>query len=231
MSALKAVVSPGPTPAPFTPVSSTPYSSSKTTHYTSSNSTYSPVVRSSSIKPSPVSPRPEPTTPRTAGQRFLPETPKTTPTAVPPAYANVHSQLNSGNARQIAPQIAKLLEEPKSEKGREHYSRDPPAVPKPAARMSLRSKVKRMVIIVKPLLLVIMVFTFVCLIVHFMCWKIYKTPLILFFLILGKLLNTEWWSELFVVGKRIYIIISIFLLDFFIFSFWLIMYKITKEEF
>ena len=173
MSALKAVATPGPSPAPFTPVSSTPYSSSKTTHYTpSSNSTYSPVARSSSIKPSPVSPRLEPTTPRTAGQRFLPETPKTTPTAVPPAYANVHSQLNSGNARQMAPQIAKLLEEPKSEKGREHYSRDPPAVPKPAARMSLRSKVKRMVVdIVKPLLLVIMVFNQSMLNCTFYVWK------------------------------------------------------------
>ena len=72
----------------------------------------------------------------------------------------------------MAPQIAKLLEEPKSEKGREHYSRDPPAVPKPAARMSLRSKVKRMVVdIVKPLLLVIMVFNQSMLNFTFYVWK------------------------------------------------------------
>ena len=74
------------------------------------------------------------------GQRFLPETPKTTPTAVPPIYANVHSQLSSGNNRQMSPQIAKILDESgKKENG--GHPRDPPAVPKPAARMSLRHKV------------------------------------------------------------------------------------------
>ena len=83
--------------------------------------------------------RPEPSTPR--GQRFLPETPKSTPTAVPPIYANVHSQLSSGNNRQMSPQIAKILEDGMKENGGAH-PRDPPAVPKPAARMSLRHKVK-----------------------------------------------------------------------------------------
>ena len=82
--------------------------------------------------------RPEPSTPR--GQRFLPETPKSTPTAVPPIYANVHSQLSSGNNRQMSPQIAKILEDGMKENGGAH-PRDPPAVPKPAARMSLRHKV------------------------------------------------------------------------------------------
>ena len=121
----------------------------------SGSSTYSPVARSMSVKPSLHSPRPDPaSTPRTSGQRFLPETPKSTPTAVPPIYANVHSQLSSGNSRQMSPAIAKLLEDSKKENGAGGGSgsgsatggiplhpRDPPAVPKPAARMSLRQKV------------------------------------------------------------------------------------------
>ena len=76
------------------------------------------------------------------GQRFRPETPKSTPTAVPPIYANVHSQLSSGNNRQMSPQIAKILEDGGKKENGGGHPRDPPAVPKPAARMSLRHKVK-----------------------------------------------------------------------------------------
>ena len=113
------------------------------TYGSSSSSSYSPVVRSMSVKPSLHSPRPDPSTPRSSGQRFLPETPKSNPTAVPPIYANVHSQLSSGNNRQMTPAIAKLLEDTKKENAMPSHPRDPPAVPKPAARMSLRQKVHK----------------------------------------------------------------------------------------
>ena len=96
---------------------------------------------------------------RQPGQRFLPETPKFVASAGPPIYANVHQQLAAGNNRQMTPGIAKILEDtkrhtenglPRSASGQsgsglarapssEH--RGPPAIPKPAARMSLRQKV------------------------------------------------------------------------------------------
>lgn len=99
-------------------------------------------------------------TPR--GQRFLPETPKliSSSSAVPPIYANVHSQVAPGNNRQMSPGIAKILEDsgnkrhengvhrsPSSSNGVSSVSRSPstsqvpPAIPKPATRMSLRQKV------------------------------------------------------------------------------------------
>ena len=100
---------------------------------------------------------------RQPGQRFLPETPKLVASAGgPPIYANVHQQMAAGNNRQMTPGIAKILEDsgnkrltengglPRSASGQsgsgltrapssEH--RGPPAIPKPAARMSLRQKV------------------------------------------------------------------------------------------
>ena len=97
-------------------------------------------------------------TPR--GQRFLPETPKliSSSSAVPPIYANVHSQVAPGNNRQMSPGIAKILEDSGNKRHHENgvhrspsnsngvsrspsTSQVPPAIPKPATRMSLRQKV------------------------------------------------------------------------------------------
>ena len=103
-------------------------------------------------------------TPRSGGQRFLPETPKqvsNSATAVPPIYANVHQQMapGPGNNRQLTPGIAKILEDSgnkRQENGAGHVHRTsgnvvtrtssssqviPASIPKPAARMSLRQKV------------------------------------------------------------------------------------------
>jgi len=113
------------------------------------------IVRSLSTKPAYASPSvgrtsvensTNATPPRQAGQRCLPETPKLIPSAVPPIYANVHQQLNSGNSRQISPQIAKILEENgnKRQENGVHkspsISQVPPSIPKPAARLSIRQK-------------------------------------------------------------------------------------------
>ena len=90
---------------------------------------------------------------RQPGQRFLPETPKLVASAGPPIYANVHQQLAAGNNRQMTPGIAKILEDTKRHTENSGQSgsglarvpssehRGPPAIPKPAARMSLRQKV------------------------------------------------------------------------------------------
>ena len=100
-------------------------------------------------------------TPRQPGQRFLPETPKLVASAVPPIYANVHQQMAAGNNRQMTPGIAKILEDSGNKRQTENgltrspsgqsgsgmarasssEHRGPPAIPKPAARMSLRQKV------------------------------------------------------------------------------------------
>eukprot|EP00092_Neocalanus_flemingeri_P014573 GFUD01015722.1.p1 GENE.GFUD01015722.1~~GFUD01015722.1.p1 ORF type:complete len:1272 (-),score=209.43 GFUD01015722.1:245-4060(-) len=113
------------------------------------------IVRSLSTKPAYASPSvgrtsvensTNATPPRQAGQRCLPETPKLIPSAVPPIYANVHQQLNSGNSRQMSPQIAKILEENgnKRQENGVHkspsISQVPPSIPKPAARLSIRQK-------------------------------------------------------------------------------------------
>ena len=114
------------------------------------------IVRSLSTKPAFASPSvgrtsaensTNATPPRQSGQRCLPETPKLIPSAVPPIYANVHQQLNSGNSRQMSPQIAKILEENgnKRQENGVHkspsISQVPPSIPKPAARLSIRQKV------------------------------------------------------------------------------------------
>ena len=100
-------------------------------------------------------------TPRQPGQRFLPETPKLVASAAPPIYANVHQQMAAGNNRQMTPGIAKILEDSGNKRQTENgltrspsgqsgsgmarasssEHRGPPAIPKPAARMSLRQKV------------------------------------------------------------------------------------------
>jgi len=113
------------------------------------------IVRSLSTKPAYASPSvgrtsvessANSTPPRQSGQRCLPETPKLIPSAVPPIYANVHQQLNTGNSRQMSPQIAKILEENgnKRQENGVHkspsISQVPPSIPKPAARLSIRQK-------------------------------------------------------------------------------------------
>ena len=126
---------------------------------TSKSSSYS-----SGAKPEAGSSATPSATPRQPGQRFLPETPKLgtgAATAVPPIYANVHQQMAAGNNRQMTPGIAKILEDSgnkrhtengmsRSTSGQSSVSRTPstehrgpPAIPKPAARMSLRQKVAR----------------------------------------------------------------------------------------
>jgi hypothetical protein len=106
------------------------------------------VVRSPSVKPTTSSrqsaqqPPPEPTsTPRAPGQRCLPETPRNSATAAgsaPPIYAN----LEAGNSRN-ASQVSRLLEEGARLRNsqQENGSGNPPAIPRPAARLSLRQKV------------------------------------------------------------------------------------------
>ena len=138
-----------------------------------------PMARSASSKPAhssrtDTSSTTPTATPRQGGQRFLPETPKLVASlqAVPPIYANVHQQLSPGpgpgNNRQMAPGVAKMLEESGNKRGASAQenngvaarspsssssagpgvarsassSQVPPAVPKPAARMSLRQKVE-----------------------------------------------------------------------------------------
>lgn len=104
--------------------------------------TYSMVGRSrtSPVLPSPVANRP----------RCLPETPKLLPTSVPPIYANVQQQLASGNSRQLSG-IAKILEDTAGnkrpgengvQKSASLVAQGPPAIPKPAARLSIRQKVE-----------------------------------------------------------------------------------------
>ena len=86
------------------------------------------------------------TSPGTARPRCLPETPKLIPSVVPPIYANVQQQMASGNSRQMSG-IAKILEEngnKRHENGVQKsasVSAGPPAIPKPAARLSIRQKV------------------------------------------------------------------------------------------
>ena len=86
------------------------------------------------------------TSPGSARPRCLPETPKLLPAAVPPIYANVQQQMASGNSRQLSG-IAKILEEngnKRHENGVQKstsLSSAPPAIPKPAARLSIRQKV------------------------------------------------------------------------------------------
>ena len=121
----------------------------------SSSATSRPSYSSSSTTPS--------ATPRQAGQRFLPETPKLIngsgcAAAVPPVYANIHQQINPGNNRQLSPGIAKILEDSGNKRHENGVQRAPssasqsasrsssssqfpPSIPKPAARMSLRQKV------------------------------------------------------------------------------------------
>jgi MAP/microtubule affinity-regulating kinase len=85
------------------------------------------------------------TSPGTARPRCLPETPKLIPSVVPPIYANVQQQMASGNSRQMSG-IAKILEEngnKRHENGVQKsasVSAGPPAIPKPAARLSIRQK-------------------------------------------------------------------------------------------
>ena len=95
-------------------------------------------------------PRPGPASPpghapRTPGQRCLPETPKgagSSAAAVPPIYANVEQQLAAGNSRQLSPTIARILEDSGNKRGEPGPAQPgPPAIPKPAARMSVRQKV------------------------------------------------------------------------------------------
>ena len=149
-----------PSPNPYSPTARTSPQKSKRTPSVRANHIMMPTVRSPTAV-SPTNRGAEMTSPRAVGgQRFLPETPKSshhggTPTAVPPIYANVHSQLNSGNSRQMSPQIAKILEDYKTEENGHvngvsnsgptpvlpTVSPNPPAVPRPAARMSLRHKV------------------------------------------------------------------------------------------
>ena len=86
------------------------------------------------------------TSPGAARPRCLPETPKLIPSVVPPIYANVQQQMASGNSRQMSG-IAKILEEngnKRHENGVQKsasVSAGPPAIPKPAARLSIRQKV------------------------------------------------------------------------------------------
>jgi hypothetical protein len=88
------------------------------------------------------------TSPGVGRPRCLPETPKLLPTAaVPPIYANVQQQMASGNSRQLSG-IAKILEENGNKRTLENgvqksasVSAGPPAIPKPAARLSIRQKV------------------------------------------------------------------------------------------
>ena len=86
------------------------------------------------------------TSPGSGRPRCLPETPKLLPAAVPPIYANVQQQMASGNSRQLSG-IAKILEEngnKRHENGVQKsssISSAPPAIPKPAARLSIRQKV------------------------------------------------------------------------------------------
>ena len=169
-ASVKSVVPPAatgvgyPSPTPYSPTARTSPQKTKRTPSVRTNHIHSPSIRSPVASPTH---RTDIASPRSGGQRFLPETPKKShhgggnngaPTAVPPIYANVHSQLNSGNSRQISPQIAKILEDYKEENGihtngnggngpvpkvgPSAVPRDPPAVPKPAARMSLRHKVE-----------------------------------------------------------------------------------------
>ena len=86
------------------------------------------------------------TSPGTARPRCLPETPKLIPSAVPPIYANVQQQMASGNSRQMSA-IAKILEENGNKRQENGVQKSPsiaqvpPAIPKPAARLSIRQKV------------------------------------------------------------------------------------------
>ena len=87
------------------------------------------------------------TSPGSARPRCLPETPKLIPSVVPPIYANVQQQMASGNSRQMSG-IAKILEENGNKRTAENgvqksasVSAGPPAIPKPAARLSIRQKV------------------------------------------------------------------------------------------
>ena len=78
-------------------------------------------------------------TPRPSGQRCLPETPRAGPTATTaPIYAN----LEAGNSRNAA-QVSRLLEEGARLRNENvgSGSGNPPAIPRPAARLSLRQKV------------------------------------------------------------------------------------------
>jgi hypothetical protein len=107
------------------------------------------VVRSPSVKPTAASsssrqPEPSATPPRSAGQRTLPETPRTataTGTAPPPP---IYANLDAGNSRNAA-QVSRLLEEGsarlRSSQEQNGSSGNPPAIPRPAARLSLRAKV------------------------------------------------------------------------------------------
>ena len=106
------------------------------------------VVRSPSVKPMAALSRhvPEPTaTPRSSGQRCLPETPRTnvsgaaTTAAAAATTTPIYANLEAGNSRN-ASQVSRLLEE--GARLRENGG-NPPAIPRPAARLSLRQKVIR----------------------------------------------------------------------------------------
>ena len=105
------------------------------------------VVRSPSVKPMAALSRhvPEPTaTPRSSGQRCLPETPRTNvsgaaTTAAAATTTPIYANLEAGNSRN-ASQVSRLLEE--GARLRENGG-NPPAIPRPAARLSLRQKVIR----------------------------------------------------------------------------------------
>jgi hypothetical protein len=74
-------------------------------------------------------------TPRPSGQRCLPETPRAGPTTAATAAAPIYANLEAGNSRNAA-QVSRLLEE-----GARMRTENPPAIPRPAARLSLRQKV------------------------------------------------------------------------------------------
>jgi hypothetical protein len=76
-------------------------------------------------------------TPRPSGQRCLPETPRAGPaTTAATAAAPIYANLEAGNSRNAA-QVSRLLEE-----GARMRTENPPAIPRPAARLSLRQKVQ-----------------------------------------------------------------------------------------